>query len=79
VILMAFLLKVMQRVEVAVDLTADGVTLSDAFPMTIVLLLANIAMFVGVIGWVRNQFREMRLAEQEVLEELAAAGASAGH
>ena len=46
--------------------------------MTVVLLLANIAMFVGIIGWVRGQFRELRLSEDADLEELAVAAAAAG-
>lgn len=78
ILLVAFLLKIMQVVGLAVDLSQPGVTFIQTLPMTIVLLLANVAMGLVVMNMVRGVGRRERLAEEAAAAEGAHAGA-AGH
>lgn len=78
VLMTAFLLKVMQVLNLAPVLN-QSTTLVSVLPMTVVLLLGNLALVAFVVGWLGRQGRAARLQmaddEQDELEEMAPAGA----
>jgi NADH-quinone oxidoreductase subunit H len=75
-LMVAFVLKIMQEVNLAVDLSQPGLTFGKVLPMTIVLLLVNLAMAVGIMGMVRESGRRMRLSDEATAGESAHAGAA---
>jgi NADH-quinone oxidoreductase subunit H len=62
-LVVAFVLKLMQELELAVDLSQSGLTFGKVLPMAIVLLAVNLVMIVGILGMVRQSGKQMRLAD----------------
>jgi NADH-quinone oxidoreductase subunit H len=73
-IVVALLVKIMQELNLAPRVLATA-SLGEVLPLTIVLLLANIAMIVGIMGQVRQLGQQERQAQQQAL---GAATAAAG-
>lgn len=78
IIVVAGLLKVMQTIGLAVDLTQPGITLGQTLPMTIVLLLGNLGLMSIVLNMARGVGRAERLAQEAPTVEGAHVSA-AGH
>ena len=66
-LMVALLLKIIQEVGLAPDNPSDFI---ENIPQTIILLLANIALFLAVMTWIRIQIQEER-SEREVAFDTA--------
>ncbi len=76
VLVVAFVLKILQELQIAVPLNASTNFLAT-IPMTVVLLLVNVAMTYALIAWLRNRgakARQVDLANQH--EDIVVAGAA---
>lgn len=75
VLVMAFLLRVIQEIGLAPEDASDFVA---NIPQTIVLLLGNLALAVGVFALIRRQGRQERLREEARRQEYGLAPTPAG-
>ncbi len=77
-LLVALVLKLLQEIGLAVNLTQPGLTFGQALPMTIVLLATNLVPGLFMVNLIRNMGRRARLAEEAIIGETTPVGA-AGH
>lgn len=81
VLITSLLVKIMQELNLAPRVLDANTSIASVLPMTLVLLLANVGLMLGVMSLISGRGRAARLAEASAAEghdDLAHAGA-AGH
>jgi len=74
VMMTAVIVKVMQEAGLA-PLDLSTATLGEVLPLTLALLAGNVVIILGILGRLRNQGRDERVASQQSDDELVAVAA----